>query len=72
MSSSGGWINGANLSGPVGTNDPLVFTGVYRFTKMQSGSGTQFVDCTVGGPYGTTEIWYVQMNFGTGFGGDKG
>ena len=64
MSSSGGWINGANLSGPTGTNDPLVFTGVYRFTKQQSGSSTQYVDCTVGGPYGTTEVWYVQMNFG--------
>ena len=64
MSSSGGWINGANLSGPVGTFDPLVFTGVYRFTKMQSGSSTQYVDCTVNGPYGTPEVWYVQMNFG--------
>jgi len=70
MSSSGGWINGANESGPTGTNDPLVFTGVYRFTKQQSGSSNQNVDCTVSGPYGTTEVWYVQMLFGS-LGNDK-
>ena len=63
-SSTGGWISGANLSGPTGTNDPLVFTGVYQFTKQQSGSSNVNVDCTVGGPYGTTEVWYVQLNFG--------
>lgn len=70
MSSSGGWISGANESGPTGTNDPLVFTGIYRFTKMQSGSSNQNVDCTVSGPYGTTEVWYVTLNFGT-FGDGK-
>jgi hypothetical protein len=59
----GPWINGSNFSGPTATNDPFVFTGVYRFTKMQSGSSDQFVDCTVGGPYGTTEVWYVKMVF---------
>ena len=72
-SSTGGWITGANLSGPTGSQwDPLVFTGVYRFTKQQSGNSTQYVNCSVGGPYGTTEIWYVQMTFGTGTSNDKG
>ena len=64
-SSTGGWISGANESGPTLSQWTAgEYTGVYRFTKQQSGSSNVNVDCTVGGPYGTTEVWYVQLNFG--------
>jgi hypothetical protein len=61
--SPSGWVSGANESGPTGTNDPTTFTGVYRFTKMQSGLSNTNVDCPVDGPYGTTDTWYVTLQF---------
>ena len=63
-SNTGGWIMGDNQSGPDGTNDPTIFTGVYRFTKQQSGSNNQNVNVTVPGPYSISDTWYVTLEFG--------
>jgi hypothetical protein len=57
------WINGANQTGPISGHNGNTWTGTYRFTKQQSGSGTIAVDVPVTGPYSTTDMWYVNLDF---------
>ena len=59
-------VTGANLAGPTLNNAGTFYTGTYRFTKQFSPNASTNVNCTVIGPYGSTQdTWYCTLEGGS-------